>query len=53
MKTTLINPDPVNTNLELLLYEIVKGSISAGGKVDGHYGERPIHRFIAIEKMAF
>jgi hypothetical protein len=53
MKTALIHPDSINTHLQLLLYEMVKRPVSAIGKVDGHYGEWPIHRFIAIEQMAF
>jgi hypothetical protein len=53
MKTALIYPYPVNTDLELLLYEVVKGPVSVSGKVDGDYGKWPVHRFIAIEKVAF
>jgi hypothetical protein len=51
VKPIFIDPNPLYTNLEALLYKLVKRSISGRRIIDSVDHKWPIYAFIAIEQM--
>lgn len=47
-----IHPNPVNAHLKSPAYNVIKGSISRGRKINCLHNERPVHGFIAIKQVA-